>query len=137
MITYERTNWFGLMYLYRLRGSLLPRCLPMMLLGAGIAGAVEIAEEYWEADVTLGDKYSMQLFGLVFGYLSIARLNISYNRYWEGASHIHVMHSKWADACSQALAFDRIDDARLQIERNLVQDGPRGRGNDFLGFFSV
>ena len=57
----------------------------------------------------------MQLFGLVFGYLSIARLNISYNRYWEGATELHVLHSKWADAASQTLAFDRIDDAREDI----------------------
>ena len=61
------------------------------------------------------DERVMQLFGLVFGYLSIARLNISYNRYWEGATELHVLHSKWADAASQTLAFDRIDDAREDI----------------------
>ena len=116
MIEYDRTNWFGLSYLYKLRGSLLPRCLPAMLLGAAISAAVEVAEGFYDVEVVLGDKYSMQLFGLVFGYLSIARLNISYNRYWEGASQIHIMHSKWADAASQALAFDRIDDAREDID---------------------
>ena len=30
-----------------------------------------------------GDPYSMQVYGIVFGYLSIARLTVSYQRYWE------------------------------------------------------
>ena len=30
-----------------------------------------------------GDPYSMQMYGIVFGYLSIARLTVSYQRYWE------------------------------------------------------
>ena len=115
MIEYERTEWFGLSYLYKMRGSVLPRCLPAMLLGMAISAAVEVAEGYYDEEVIIGDKYSMQLFGLVFGYLSIGRLNISYQRYWEGASMMHIMHSKWADAASQALAFDRIDDAREEI----------------------
>ena len=115
MIEYDRTEWFGLSYLYKMRGSVLPRCLPAMLLGMAISAAVEVAEGYYDEEVIIGDKYSMQLFGLVFGYLSIGRLNISYQRYWEGASMMHIMHSKWADAASQALAFDRIDDAREEI----------------------
>ena len=101
MIDYDRGSWYGIHLLFRLRGSLLPRCVPAALLGACIAGGVELAEAYYDFDLDLGDKYSMQLFGLVFGYLSIARLNISYNRYWEGATELHVLHSKWADAASQ------------------------------------
>ena len=115
MIDYDRGSWYGIHLLFRMRGSLLPRCVPAALLGACIAGGVELAEAYYDFDLDLGDKYSMQLFGLVFGYLSIARLNISYNRYWEGATELHVLHSKWADAASQTLAFDRIDDAREDI----------------------
>jgi hypothetical protein len=30
-----------------------------------------------------GDPYSMQMYGIVFGYLSIARMTVSYQRYWE------------------------------------------------------
>ena len=83
MIDYDRGSWYGIHLLFRMRGSLLPRCVPAALLGACIAGGVELAEAYYDFDLDLGDKYSMQLFGLVFGYLSIARLNISYNRYWD------------------------------------------------------
>ena len=57
-------------------------------------------------------QYSMQLFGVVFGYIAVARLNVSYNRYWEGITHIKGMQSKWSDACGQTIAFDRIGDHR-------------------------
>ena len=49
-----------------------------------------------------GHPYAMQLVGLVFGYLMIARLNVSYGRYWEGVTNVKTMLSKWADACMQA-----------------------------------
>ena len=36
-----------------------------------------------EVKEAFGDPYSMQMYGIVFGYLSIARLTVSYQRYWE------------------------------------------------------
>ena len=88
MIDYKRTNWYGLFYLWRLRGSLLPHCLPAMIFAGTLAGvfASSLLED-WTGLETKGlfvDKYSMQLLGVVFGYLAVARLNVSYNRYWEG-----------------------------------------------------
>ena len=56
MIDYERTEWFGLSYLFQLRGSVLPRCLPAMLLGMAISAAVEVADGYYGYEVLLGDK---------------------------------------------------------------------------------
>ena len=47
--------------------------------------------------------------------MSIARLNISFARYWEGVTQIKVMHSKWADAVMQILAFDRLDSDDVDI----------------------
>ena len=38
MIDYDRGSWYGIHLLFRLRGSLLPRCVPAALLGACIAG---------------------------------------------------------------------------------------------------
>ena len=46
MIDYDRGSWYGIHLLFRLRGSLLPRCVPAALLGACIAGGVELAEAY-------------------------------------------------------------------------------------------
>ena len=83
MIRYERTEWYGFFYLFRLAGSTLPRCLPAVLLAAAIAaffssGVIDRAglpiRDFF------GHPYAMQVLGLVFGYLSINRLNVSYNR---------------------------------------------------------
>ena len=109
-------------YLLILNGSIIPRVLPAAVIGGWIGG---ITNAGWldgmfgmDVDKELFEHpYSFQLFGIVFGYLCIARLNISYARYWEGVSQIKIMYSKWADACSQILAFDRLDDAAINIEK--------------------
>ena len=54
-----------------------------------------------------GDPYSMQMYGIVFGYLSIARMTVSYQRYWEGVTHVKTMHAKWIESCSQVIASPR------------------------------
>ena len=83
MILYTRTWWYGFRYFTRLQGSLLPRCAPVALYAAAISaffasGVVD--EENWPVRTFFGHPYAMQLLGLVFGYLSVQRLNISYNR---------------------------------------------------------
>lgn len=111
MIDYERTSWYGLVYLKTLRGSLLPACLPAMIFAGLIGGFFAcgaVDSGGWPIRDFFGHPYAMQLLGLVFGYLSVARLNVSYERYWEGVSQIKIMHSKWSQACSQLLAFDRV-----------------------------
>jgi len=64
------------------------------------------------------DAYAMQVFGVVFGYLSIYRLNISYTRYWEGVTNLKIMHSKWCDACMQIFAFDQIENESEKLDHN-------------------
>ena len=120
MIPYERTQWYGLSYLTQLSGSLLPRCLPLMIVSGLVAGfvadgAVDRWTNYDFQDI-FGETYSMSLFGVVFGYLSVARLNISYNRYWEGITNLKQMHSKWFDACCQILAFDQLETTRKSAD---------------------
>ena len=62
-----------------------------------------------------------QLFGLVFGYLSVARMNTSLARYWEGASCVRTMHSKWSDACMQLISFDRLESSDTVIDEPFCQ----------------
>ena len=116
MIVYERSNWYGGSYLLRLEGSLVGKTIPAALTGALIAfiagfGVVDLivygsprprsmADSRF-LDSLFENQYAIQLFGLVFGYLSISRMSISYNRYWQGVSDVKIMHSKWSDACSQ------------------------------------
>ena len=87
MLAYERTEWYGITYLFRMSGSSLPRCLPWVVIagflgGFGASGLPDKAG--WPIRDFFGHPYAMQVLGLVFGYLSITRLSVSYNRYWEG-----------------------------------------------------
>ena len=66
----------------------------------------------------LSHPYTFQLVGLIFGYLTVYRINISYLRYWEGVTMVKNMHSKWADACGQVISFDRS----LSAECDLTSD---------------
>ena len=110
MISYRRTAYYGLNYFFYYRGSVLPRCLPPAILGCLLNWAIlEGHIELWadESSEFLAHPYTFQLVGLVFGYLTVYRISISYNRYWEGVTMVKNMHSKWADACGQVIAFDR------------------------------
>jgi predicted membrane chloride channel (bestrophin family) len=115
MIYYSRGEWLGTHYLLYVHGSCFLRTLPTAILGALIAGSVAAARISYKDGSSdpvgefFGDTYPMQLFGIVFGYLMVGRLNICYSRYWEGVTHVKTMHSKWADTCSQVIAFDRCE----------------------------
>ena len=112
MINYARTEWYGFGYFIRCNGSLLPRCLPAIIVAGLISGFVAsgLVDDHFGVSMaledTFGQSYAMQLLGVVFGFLSVTRLNVSYQRYWEGISTVKTMHSKWIDAAVQVLTFD-------------------------------
>ena len=82
--------------------------LASVLSGLSASGRIHEWTGFDVLEVFGPDDYAMQLFGVVFGFLSVTRLNMSYQRYWEGISKIKDMYSKWGDACVQAIAFDRV-----------------------------
>ena len=147
MIDYMRTRYIGTHYLLIIKGSVIPRVAPTALLGGLIAGLIagfrvsyydpKTNDHYDPIGEVFGHTYGMQLFGIVFGYLMVGRLNICYARYWEGVSHIKTMHSKWADAAAQVLAFDRIDDLSCDIsDEDFCEHIVRARYTIFLFFSS-
>ncbi|KAL1525820.1 hypothetical protein AB1Y20_020658 [Prymnesium parvum] len=115
MIPYLRTKWYGLRYLLQWKGTLFVRCIGPVTVAMAISGVTSSGllnrlgggQDYED---WFGHPMSIQLVGLVFGYFSVSRLQICYQRYWEGVTHIQVMLSKWSDAAAQIIAFDRIPD---------------------------
>ena len=99
MIQYVRAVWYGFHYLLYFKGTLLPRLWPMVLLSGALSMIISRVAtgppdddgkptlEPWLldldvcVDITSSHPYAYQLFGIVFGYLCISRLNMSYNRY--------------------------------------------------------
>ena len=69
--------------------------MPAMAVAGIIAGALQagLLNEYlgWDLRTWFDDPFSMQMFGVVFGYLSISRLTTTYNRYWEGVTHVRCL----------------------------------------------
>lgn len=120
MIRYVRTTWFGFHYFFHLTGSLIPRCLPFMLFSGSIALLLQLQVLNdvigWDLNTFFSDPYSMQLFGLVFGYLAIQRMTTCYNRYWEGTQAIKTMYGKFTCAASLIFNFDRLDDPALTLQ---------------------
>ena len=118
MRAYRRTDWYGVEYLWHTSGSVIPRCIPPVIIGClvnwlALTGRMFTANE--DESVFLSHPYTFQLVGLVFGYLTIYRINISYNRYWEGVTMVKNMHSKWADACAQTINFDRSKSGECDV----------------------
>ena len=77
MIPYRRTSWYGLAYLPQLRGSLLLRCLPMMLIAGLIAGIVSshIGEKEFANGVdglSLSDQLKANVYQLLWPVHAIA-----------------------------------------------------------------
>ena len=117
MIPYHRTRGLGLSYLTRLYGSLVPFCLPAMVISGAVAGLVSTAmvDDWLQIRDAFGNSYGMSIFGAALSFLCVQRLRMSYERYDQGNKQIKVMHSKWVDACSQILAFDQINSATVNL----------------------
>ena len=121
---YERTEWYGFNYLLLCAASVLPKCLPFTIVSAVIAylsgaGTIDRIFEQWGVDLNLddlfGDPFSVRFFGVVIGFLSVGRLKISYNRYWEGVREIKTMHSVWASCCGALIQFDQVGNPKAEL----------------------
>jgi hypothetical protein len=97
----------GVMEIFQLYGSVLPRCFLHALFSAVLGGVLE----YFEVDllsyrVVWQHPYALQLFSMVLGFSLVMRIQIAYARYWEGATQCFQASSKWIDAAMQMVAFD-------------------------------
>ena len=93
--------------IFRLYGSVLPRCIIQAILGGVAGGLMEYYE--WSAvehDVVWRHPYALHVFSLVLGFSLVMRIQIAYQRFWEGATQCALAAAKWTDACMQVFAFD-------------------------------
>merc|ERR1719453_1679458 len=50
--------------------------------------------------------YAFHVFGMMLGFALVMRIQIAYQRFWEGTTQCHLACSKWGDAVMQMMAFD-------------------------------
>ena len=103
--------------LLRLYGSVLPRSFLSALTGCIIGAAVKwssnnvdgvvFARHYTEGGGWY-HPYSLHVLGMVLGFSLVMRIQIAYQRFWEGSTNCHQATAKWGDAVMQVFAFDEI-----------------------------
>ena len=101
------TSSGGRISLVALYGSVVPRCLPWAFLGCAFGASMKASG--WDAldyHNTWHHPYSLHVFGMVLGFTLVMRIQIAYQRYWEGATQCHQASAKWGDGIMQIMAFD-------------------------------
>merc|ERR1712185_421053 len=100
---------------WRVYGSVIPRSIIWGILGAVegvlLKWAANTSDEFrWIRHYNEGGvwyhPYSLHVLGMVLGFSLVMRIQIAYQRFWEGTSMCHLAVAKWGDAAMQVFAFD-------------------------------
>ncbi|MCZ7683679.1 MAG: hypothetical protein M5U28_34875 [Sandaracinaceae bacterium] len=115
MIDYENGNWAAI--LVRIRGSVIPRLAPRVLIAAGIGAAAAWVHEVHSYALS---PIAHTMIGVALGLLLVFRTNASYDRYWEGRKLLGMMVNRGRDLARQATIFLAAEEERAHVRR-LIQ----------------
>ncbi|CAB9506660.1 Bestrophin, RFP-TM, chloride channel [Seminavis robusta] len=112
MIVYEN-SLFGFSLIFRVHGSALWKaCVPALCSTAGILIYHALFIDWDVLQRGQGrhtgpfdHPYPITCYVAFFSFLLTFRLNFAYQRYWEGATAIHQMLSKWLDVATYCAAY--------------------------------
>ena len=129
MIEYDVQQWFGVAVILQMTGSvfpqaLLPSCVSILVAALVLAERGDPFAKDMD-DVASGDStdadpplqifrqflrhpYPHQITSVMIGFMMVFRVQLSYNRYWEGIGRLTDMFTKWYDAAVQVCAFDEL-----------------------------
>jgi len=51
------------------------------------------------------DSYGLHSLGMVVTFVTVFRVNLAWQRYWEALTSVHIMYSKWGDSFMQFATF--------------------------------
>lgn len=104
----SRTSFISL--LFRVRGSVIVRVIPQSFFGAVIAFGLVIMRTHDPEFYLLPDlkhPFIVQIFGIILGFVVVARTDVAMSRYFDGIEHIHHMSTRWVDSFTSLLGFLR------------------------------
>ena len=79
----------GIAGLFRVYGSVLPRCLIWGILGGSAGGLMKgLGWDQVEYSHTWRHPYALHVFGMVLGFSLVIRIQIAYQRFWEARTHM-------------------------------------------------
>ena len=104
----QRSLLHGVALLFRTKGSVLPRLMPLSV----IAGVLAYTSKNLIAATTDGfgsiftQPYAHQIFALSVAFGLISRINLAYERWWEARGYMTEYFSKLEDAIGHCIVFD-------------------------------
>jgi putative membrane protein len=112
MIEYEGRAWLPI--LFRVRGSVIPRLLPRVLVAAalGVVAVLLLEREGFKIP-----SVAHTLVGVALGLLLVFRTNASYDRYWEGRRLLGFMVNRTRDLARQVATYVTDPEARAALAR--------------------
>ena len=129
MIHYDVRKYCGVQVILQMSGSVLPQALLPSCMSAVVAvlvlmeawndPAVEAQQNASNSSQTepvqievfrqfLQHPYPHQITSVMIGFMMVFRVQLSYQRYWEGIGVLTDMFTKWYDAAVQVCAFDEL-----------------------------
>ena len=112
MIAYDEKSWISVAL--RVRGSVIPRILPRIVLVA----AIGVGAQY--LNVTASAKVPPVLhtmLGVALGLLLVFRTTASYDRWWEGRKLLGGLVNRTRDLARQASAYLADESERSDVQR--------------------
>lgn len=114
MIEYQPGKW-QLGFVCQVNGSVFPRACAYAVPSGLLAVFLKIVlysnpEDNSDDDlslVALSNNAAYAGFSFVVGFLLVFRTSQAYSRFWDGATKVQQMQSKWCDACGSLIAFSR------------------------------
>eukprot|EP00980_Cylindrotheca_fusiformis_P024506 scaffold11977_cov107-Cylindrotheca_fusiformis.AAC.1 len=146
MITYNRSA-FGLNLVFRVHGSAVYRSILPSLLSVAIFFLIHFRYKYGQQlsdQQELGHPYAIGVLVGSVSFLIVFRASQGYARYWEGATSVFHMMSKWMDATTHSYVYHLQCDHYKDIKPPSFFDYPelnhlfltrdRERGADYYAF---
>lgn len=112
MIEYDARAWLPI--LLRMRGSVIPRLMPRVLMTAAL-GVIAVLLLRRNDFKIPGNAHT--LVGVALGLLLVFRTNASYDRYWEGRRILGFMVNRTRDLARQVGAYISDPEARAALAR--------------------
>jgi putative membrane protein len=109
MIEYEGRSWLQL--LFHMRGSVIPRLIPRVVLTVALGVLAVFLVEKHDFKIP---SVAHALVGVALGLLLVFRTNASYDRYWEGRKLLGFMVNRTRDIARQVVMY--IDDAAIRAD---------------------
>lgn len=115
MIDYETRSWLGT--LVHMRGSVLPKLVPRMILYSILGAGAAYLHQHTGAFIP---PTAHTLVGVALGLLLVFRTNASYDRFWEGRRLFGMLVNRSRDLVRQIVAYHGGDDAAARGEREIL-----------------